>query len=76
MITSGCSVSDEISKGRDNIDVGDSVDVVYSDQTTTHGIVLHKPQDTGDMWYIRTKRVILALNPNSSGLLLIYREIK
>jgi hypothetical protein len=61
----------------DDIDLGDKVTVIFSEYMKDYcGIVLYKPIDAGDMWYIKTKNEIIALNPSCNILVGIFKEIK
>lgn len=47
------------------IEVGDTVEVLWTDGQKCEGKVLHIPQASGDMWHIETERSTMAINPCS-----------
>lgn len=52
-----------------NITEGDTVNINYNGgYTMFRVIVLHVPQDVGDMWYFDNHGTIFAQNPLSSNL--------
>ena len=61
---------------KDTIEKGDTVTaywVINGEQLT--GAVIHVPQDTGDMWIIKTdKGYVSHINPNCSNLEQICRS--
>jgi hypothetical protein len=56
------------------IEKGDMVWIRYCELILDYqGMVVHVPQDVGDMWYIQTKTEIIAVNPICSILIGIYK---
>ncbi len=53
---------------RKRLEVGRAATVVYVDDTTMTGILLHVPQDSGDHFLIEYKKKIISINPLSSNL--------
>lgn len=60
----------------ESIKVGDNVWVRYTNSKIDYvGIVVHIPQDVGDMWHIQTDTDIIAVNPICSILIGIYKNL-
>jgi len=58
------------------IQEGDFVKVTYFESVPDiYGTVIHIPQDTGDMWIIKSEKNIYHINPSCSILVYIDREL-
>jgi len=57
----------------DKIKCGDSVEVHWTDSEVSRGTVIWVPQGQGDMWHIKCKKAIMAVNPCSSNLACIVK---
>lgn len=59
-----------------DINEGDEVYVQWTGISTLVGVVQHRPQDVGDLWYIKDNKTgaIHAINPNCSLLERITRH--
>ena len=62
----------------DTIQVGDTVTAYWTiNGEQLEGVVVHIPQDVGDMWIIKTEKGYVAhINPNCSNLEQICRRPK
>jgi hypothetical protein len=57
--------------------IGDEVRVVYvSTLPDIKGMIIHIPQDVGDMWHIKTETELFAINPMCSILAGISKNIR